>query len=177
MRSPAIVDRLRAASSDGSRAGCLGRYVQRRRIEGQDLARRGLLVEPLPGLRADPARAATSSLDERRQRELRRSSAIVKPLGQIPRDVGEHVDAGDVHRAERRALRPADRRTGDRVDLFDGVLARLERAQDLHDAEQADVIGDEVRRVLRDDDALAEAMIGEMRSPRRRRPGRCRRSG
>jgi hypothetical protein len=42
-----------------------------------------------------------------------------------------------------------------RVDLFDRVLARLQRAQHLRYAVEADVVGDEVRRVLREDDALA----------------------
>ena len=55
----------------------------------------------------------------------------------------------------------ADRRAGDRVDLFDRVFAGRQRAEDLHDAEQAEVVGDEVRRVLRDDHALAEPSIGK----------------
>ena len=41
--------------------------------------------------------------------------------------------------------------------------ARFERAQHLRHAVEADVIGDEVRRVLRDDDTLAESMIGKPR--------------
>ena len=52
---------------------------------------------------------------------------------------------------------------GDGVDLFDRVVARFERAKDLDHAEQADVVRDEVRRVLRDDDALAETKIREAR--------------
>ena len=46
------------------------------------------------------------------------------------------------------------------------ILAGFERAQRLHHAEQPDVVGDEVRRVFRDDDALAEAVIGEARDAR-----------
>ena len=42
------------------------------------------------------------------------------------------------------------------------VAGVVQRPEDLHDAEEADVVGDEVRRVLRDDDALAEAVVGEL---------------
>ena len=87
----------------------------------------------------------------------------------------QDVDARDVHRAERRAFRPAERRSGDRVDLLDRVVTRRERAQRLDDAVQPDVVGDEVRRVLRDDDALAEREIreaGDARDDRRVRVGR-----
>jgi hypothetical protein len=77
------------------------------------------------------------------------------------RDVREDVHARDVHRAERRALRPADRRTGDRVDLLDRVIAGLERREHLHQPEHADAVGDEARDVLREHDALAEAHVGE----------------
>ena len=135
--------------------------VQRRRIERQDLAARVLLVEALARLLADPA-ALDQRLDERRQRETRARRRRGKPLGQVARHVREDVDAGDVHRAERRALRPAERRAGDRVDLFDRELAGRRALEDLHHAVEADVVGDEVRRVLRDDHALAEPMIGEL---------------
>ena len=36
------------------------------------------------------------------------------------------------------------------------------RAEDLHQAVDADAVGDEARRVLRQDDALAEPVIGEL---------------
>ena len=39
----------------------------------------------------------------------------------------------------------------------------LERAKHLAHAEQADVVGDEVRRVLGDDHAFAEAVVGKPR--------------
>ncbi len=42
-------------------------------------------------------------------------------------------------------------------------VAALERAQDLDHAVKADAIGDEVRRVLRDDHALAQPQIEESR--------------
>ena len=79
--------------------------------------------------------------------------------------MSDHVDTDDVHRAERGALRPSDRGTGHCVDLFNRVTAGLEGSQDLHHAIRPDVIGDEVRRVFRDDHAFAEAMIAEPRYP------------
>ena len=54
---------------------------------------------------------------------------VAEPIGEVPGDVAENVDARDVHRAERRALWPADGRAGDRVDLLDRVLPRLEHAK------------------------------------------------
>ena len=92
-------------------------------------------------------------------------------------DVREDVDAGEIERPERGALRPSERRAGDRVDLLDRVGAGLDLLEDLHHAVERDVVADEVRRVLRDDDALAEVMIGEIRDTRRRRPGWSRQSG
>ena len=78
----------------------------------------------------------------------------------------QHVDAGDVHRAERRAAGTAERGAGDRVDLLDRVLAAGERLERARHAVERDVVADEVRRVLRDDDALAEQVIAETRDGR-----------
>jgi hypothetical protein len=73
--------------------------------------------------------------------------------------VAEDVDTRDIHRAEGGALRPSECRPRHRVDLLDGVFARFERAQGLDYTEQGDMVRDEVRRVLCDDDALPEALI------------------
>ena len=75
--------------------------------------------------------------------------------------MGEDVDAGNVHRAEGRAAGPAHGRSGDRVHFFDGVATAGDGLERAHDAVERDVIADEVRRVLRDDDALAQVVIGE----------------
>ena len=97
----------RALSSDGSRADCFGRYVidagSSVRISEPDR-----LVEALPGFFADPA-ALDQRIDERRQRERLGASRRRQALDEIARDVSEHVEAGDVHRAKRRALRPPER--------------------------------------------------------------------
>ena len=78
----------------------------------------------------------------------------------------QHVDAGDIHRPERRAAGTAERRSGNRVDLLDRVLAGRQHIERARDAVQADVVADEVRRVLRHHHALAEDVIAE---PRHRR--------
>ncbi len=57
---------------------------------------------------------------------------------------------------------PAHHRTGDGVDLFDAVAAARDGFERAHDAVQRDVVADEVRRVLGDDDALAKMMVGEL---------------
>ena len=71
--------------------------------------------------------------------------------------MAEHIEAGDVHRAERGALWSSERRAGDGVDVLDCQRAGFERPQHRDDTVQADAVGDEIRRVLRDHDALAEA--------------------
>ena len=116
-----VVDRCARRRATASRAGCFGAVRPSSPDRASGSRRPVFLVEALPGLRADPA-ALDQRVDERRQREATRSLAA-QPLGEVARHVREHVDAGDVQRPERRALRPADRRAGDRVDLFDRVLA------------------------------------------------------
>ena len=113
----------RAASSDGSFARLPRPVLERRRDRASRIvAVRLLLVEALAALRSRPCRARSSS----RRAAARRTSPgprRAQALGEVARDVRQHVDARDVHRPERRALRAADRRTGDRVDLLDRVLA------------------------------------------------------
>ncbi len=90
-----------------------------------------------------------------------RASVIRKPLVQVANHVGEDVEAGEIERAERGALRPADRRAGDLVDLLNRVGPLLEAGEDPENAVQREVVADEAWRVLGDDDAFAERAIGE----------------
>src|SRR5262245_46520603 len=76
----------------------------------------------------------------------------------------EYIDPGDVGGPKRCALRPADSGPGHGIDLFDGVVARFERAKDLDHPEQTDVIRNEVGRVLGDDDAFTETHIRKGRN-------------
>jgi hypothetical protein len=66
------------------------------------------------------------------------------------------VEADDVARAKRRALRASDRRPGEGVDDVEPESERLRVMHRRKHGENADAIGDEVRRVLRPDHALAE---------------------
>jgi hypothetical protein len=120
------------------------------RVEHEDVGPLAL-VEPLSSLLADPA-AIDQRLEQRGHRHL-----------QIRGNVANDVQAGDIHRAECGALWPPECRPGDCVDFLDRVLARLQRLQHMHDREQADVIRDEIRTVLRDDDALPQAEVGKVR--------------
>ncbi len=56
----------------------------------------------------------------------------------------------------------ADGGAGDRVDFVDGVAPSLHRAQHSRHAVEGNVVANEVRRVLRDDHALAEHPIAEL---------------
>ena len=144
---------------DGGRRARLPRPVGHRvGVEREDLVA-SLLVEPLPRFGANPA-ALDQRVDQRRCGERRPRPRPVEPLRQVRDHVRQHVDAGDIHRPEGRALRPADRRPGHGVDLFDGVVPAPGAAKVRLDAEQAEMVGDEIGRVPGDDDALAEAAIG-----------------
>ena len=139
----------RAASSDARRAGAAARNVIEDRVERHNLAARILLVEPLRRLGANPA-SLDQFFDYHGQRKDFAVFATAQAAGQVAHDVGQHVDPRQIHRPERRAFRPADRGTGDGVNLLDRVLGvrRAPDLEDLHHAVQADAIGDEVRRVL-----------------------------
>ena len=96
------------------------------------------------------------------QHELLPLIGIRKSSGQIGRDIGEDVDPGDVHRAKRRAPRPANRGTRDRIDLVDADLAAVDRRQHTTHLEERDPIADEIRRVLRQHHGLAQANVGKV---------------
>ena len=49
-------------------------------------------------------------------------------------NVREDIDAGEVERAERRALRPAERRAGHGIDFFDRERTRFDLLEDVDDA-------------------------------------------
>ena len=73
----------------------------------------------------------------------------------------ERVEADEVRGAEARALRVRHRRAGDVVDVL-GREAVLEHLMDgRHHRVRADAVADEVRRVLAEDDALAERVLRE----------------
>ena len=94
------------------------------------------LVEALAGFFADPA-ARDERIDQRRKSKRDPFVLVSEAFGEIAGDVSEHVEAGDVGGAEGGAFRPAERRTGHRIDLFDRVGARFEDAKHLQTSRTA----------------------------------------
>ena len=112
------------------------------------------LVEALPGFVAEPA--ALEQFVENRG-ELAASDA----LREVGGNVGEDVDADEIGEAKCSGARPADGGTGERVDFFDSKPCSSIRFGGVEHDRDADAIGDEVGRVVREDDLLAEHAIGE----------------
>src|SRR5204863_6104903 len=97
-------------------------------IERQQLGRAAgallTFVKTFAALLADRS-PADELLGDRRQREL--AGFVRRQLRlQVPHDVTEHVEARDIHRPERRALRTAKRGTGDGINLLDRERSVLE---------------------------------------------------
>ena len=88
---------------------------------------------------------------------------VAQPNAKISYHVPQHVEARDIHRPERCAFGTSERRPGDGVDLLDRVLACCHLCERAHECVEADVIADEVRRVLGNHDALAQTVVGKMR--------------
>ena len=117
-----------------------------------------LLVEAAAGLVAQPL-ALEHGFEKRRQRRL--TACILLCFGEVPRHMRQDVEPHHVRQPEGAGARPADGGAGQRVHLLDGQVFFLHHAQRLQDDEDADAVGDEVRRVAREDDFLAEVLIGE----------------
>ncbi len=136
--------------------------VQVERQNGRLAARSAhALVEALSGFLAGEA-APQHLGDERRQLERPAVVGVRQSRRQIAGDGGEDIEPGQVDRAKRRALRPADEGSGHRVDLFDGEVARRRGRKELHHAVGAEAIRDECRGIPRDDHALAEAAVEDV---------------
>src|SRR5690606_42158485 len=96
----------------GELVGVSGALLQRRRNKRQDLGAAvrapDPLIEPSSGLLADSA-----ALEQGRQ-QCRRRKGVTEPgrqaLVQRRENQREHVESREVERAERRALRPPERR-------------------------------------------------------------------
>ena len=75
--------------------------------------------------------------------------------------MGEDVDADQVGEAEGSGARPADGGAGERVDFFDGEALLEHQVGGVEHDGDADAVGDEVGRVVGEDDLLAEEAVGE----------------
>ena len=113
------------------------------------------LVEALAGFVAEPA-ALHHFVEDRR-----RTCPCGYALRKVGGDVGEDVDADQIGEAKGSGAGPADGGAGERVDFFDGeALLEHEVGGVEHDGD-ADAVGDEVGRVVGEDDLLAEEAVGE----------------
>ena len=136
---------------------------ERRRVERQDLAalRRALLpVEALACLLADPA-PFDQRVNQRREPERVPLRLTLESPAQIARHVRQDVQAGNVHRAEGGALRAADKRSAQRVDLLDGELPVGQQFQGARRAVHPDAVGNEPGRISGDHHTLAEREVAE----------------
>ena len=75
--------------------------------------------------------------------------------------MGQDVDADHVGEAKGSGARPADGGAGERVDLFDGQSLLEHQVGGVEHDRDADAVGDEVGRVVGEDDLLAEDAVGE----------------
>ena len=135
-----------------------GRYsrVLRSRTQAFFFAVRafGFLVKALAGFVAEPV-AVDDFLEDSRE------AALCGALREIGGDVSQDVDADHVGEAEGAGAGPADGGAGEGVGFLDGeALLKHERGGGEHDG-YADAVGDEVGRVIGEDNLLAEEAIGE----------------
>jgi hypothetical protein len=98
--------------------------------------------------------------------EVRNAEHLAEGIGrdrvvEVGRDLRADVHAGDVGRAEGRAARAADGGTRERVHVLDREVEVDHGLQDGTEAERADAVADEVRRVLAAHDRLAQDLVGE----------------
>ena len=113
-----------------------------------------LLVEALAGFVAEPA-ALQHFVEDGGE------FAAGDALREVGGDVGEDVDADEIGEAKGAGARPADGGAGERVDFFDGEALLEHEVGGVEHDRDADAVGDEVGRVVREDDLLAEDAIGE----------------
>ncbi len=85
-----------------------------------------------------------------------------EPLG-ILHHMAQNIQSYHVDGAEGGRLREADGSSGQRVHVLNGEVELLHQADDVDHAKSANAVGDEVRRVLRVNDALAETDACKLR--------------
>ncbi len=138
----------------GHRAGRRA-VVLERRVEHEDVLAL-LAVDAAPGLL--PQRAFP---DQRRQPVGRFEMGMPGIVGQrVPHrldDVRQRVEADDVGGAVGGALRPADLRAGQHIDLVETEAEGLRVVHHREDRKHPDTIRHKIRRIERADHALAEA--------------------
>ena len=147
-----------AISSEGRAGFDRGTVFESREIEDEALVfavgTADFLVEALSRFVAEPA-ALEQFVED--CGKLAASDA----LREVGGDVGKDVDADEIGEAKGSGARPADGRAGERVDFLDGEPLLEHQVGGVEHDRDADAIGDEVGRVVRKDDLLAENAIGK----------------
>jgi hypothetical protein len=161
IRSSDVLDLAHGLPIESARMLLLRLVLEGVEVEGVDLLA-DLLVEAALGLLTEPA------LFDHLGQELGDLERVALGIGgqrvvAVVRHVHEGVEADEVGGAEHGALGPAGGRAEDRVELLDGEAVAHHRLQGVHHRVGADAVGDEVRRVLAEDDALAEHVGAEDR--------------
>ena len=156
-----LVDVVDAAGrADGVEARLLLRPVlERLQIDLQDVVA-DLLVEALLGLGAQPL-LGDQLLQDGGGREHVAPLVVGHRLVAVVGHVQQCVQADDVGGAEDGALGPPGGGAEHHVDLLDGVALGHGLAQRAHHRERADAVGDEVGRVLRVHQPLAQEATAE----------------
>ena len=78
-------------------------------------------------------------------------------------DVGEDVNADEIGEAKGPGARPSDGGTSECIDFFNCEALFEHQVRGVEHDGDADAIGDEIVRVVREDDLLAEKAVGEGR--------------
>ncbi len=88
---------------------------------------------------------------------------VAHVLRHVRDHVPEDVEPHQINRPERGRARPADGLTGERVDLFDAQVHFLHEPYHVEHGKCTDAIADEVGRIFRQHDALAQLRVAEVR--------------
>ncbi len=151
--------------ADGLVLGLVGRHVlQGLDVDGEldllALGVLGLLVEPSLGLVAQPL-LLDHGLDEVGRDEEVAALVLGQGLVEVRHDVVGRVEAHEVDRPEDGGAGPPQGRADDGVDVLDPHALGEHEVHGVGHVVDADAVGDEVRDVLADDDALAEHVLAE----------------
>ena len=118
------------------------------------------LVKAAARLVADPA-APRHFLDQRRHAVEFARFVVRNIFIDIADHVQQDVDADDIRQAKRRRPRPAERGAGAGVHFLKRHAQLVHQANRIQHGKRSDAIGDEIRSILGDDDALAQLVIAK----------------
>ena len=97
-------------------------------------------------------------------RQLEFAALVANVLRHVADHVAENVEPDQIDGAESRRLRPSHGGSGQRIHVFDREIHLLHQPHDVQNGKCPDAVGDEVRRVFRNDDALSQMHVAAMRN-------------